>query len=110
MPGRARARGVDADDLRHPHPAALVGVELASRPFSGIRDDLAPGAWPRLERAIRPIGTSSAGWSCSGASRMLGSDASVLGILGLEAFRRRDAIVIGGGGVLGVLRLEAARG
>jgi trehalose synthase len=34
-----------------PKASALAGVELGSRPFSRIRDDLAPGAWPRLERA-----------------------------------------------------------
>ena len=34
-----------------PSSPTLVGIELDSRPFSRIRDDLAPGAWPRLERA-----------------------------------------------------------
>ena len=32
-------------------PASLAAVELRRRPFARIREDLAPGAWPRLEQA-----------------------------------------------------------
>ena len=32
-------------------PASLAAVQLGRRPFARIREDLAPGAWPRLEQA-----------------------------------------------------------
>ena len=55
-----------------PVPTALVDVELDSRPFSRIREDLAPGAWPRLARACsegRALLDGRTVWSINSTAR-----------------------------------------
>jgi trehalose synthase len=55
----------------HSGNASLVAVELGRRPFAHIREDLAPGAWPRLQQACEDARSLLGGrtvWSINSTS------------------------------------------